>query len=331
MTSGELRGCARGAVVGLALGDALGMTRRMEPPEGESRSRAQPRLGEVSTSLRQAVALGWLMVEAGGEPEHNVLADAWTELLDRDLIELGDPLENDDTARALLRRALTPGTDPAAQGVDAAAAVRAVVYGLTMPVDPARALVEAVARSTALTHDTRLGHAAAAAVAAGVSGGLDGADAHTQLGLLLNAADLGAEHGSYVPGPDLGTRVQWASALVTRAPEDPAGILDVLVGTSALVQEAVPTALALVSLHDGDPWEACRAAAALGGASPLIGGIAGALLGARHGIDAFPAASVNRLLAAHSDLRLLDLADALLGLRPAANTGDGQRLGTQHT
>ncbi|WP_168582449.1 ADP-ribosylglycohydrolase family protein [Gephyromycinifex aptenodytis] len=316
MTAGEMTERARGAVLGLALGDALGMTRRMEPPaQGTSRSRSQPRLGEVSATLRQAVSLGWLLPPAGAAPDHDALAAAWTPMLDRDLIEAGDPLEDDDTARALLRRE-RGGAETGAAGVDAAAAVRAVMFGLVLPADPAAQIAAAVAGVTALTHDTRLGQSGAAGVAAGISGGLEGADAHTQLGLLLNAADLGAANGVHVPGPDLGTRVQWATALVGRTQEDPSEILDVLIGTSALMQEAVPAALALVSVHADDPWGACQAAASLGGASPLIGGITGALLGSRHGSGAFPKPVVDRLLAAHPDLRLVELADALLAVRP---------------
>lgn len=270
----------------------------------------------MSTTLRQAVALGWELVETDGAPRSPALVAAWGDMTGGVGVDPLDPGEADDTARVLRR--CREGDPPEIGGTDAGAAVRAVVLGIVTLPDPMAQLVEAVGAITALTHDTRLGQASAAAVAAAVSSGLGGVDDHTCLGLALMAADLAAERGVHVPGPDLATRVQWATSLVARVDEDPEAILDVLVGTGPIAQEAVPAAFALVALHADDPWQACRSAAALGGDSPAIGAMAGAVLGARHGIDAFPASSVDRLLATRRELRLLDLADALAGLRCSA-------------
>lgn len=144
----------------------------------------------------------------------------------------------------------------------------------------------------------RLRVAAEACVAAGVSAAIDGCDAATVRALAIMAGDLAARVADDMPGPDVGVRLQWACAVVTRTEDDPAEVLDVLVGTSAAEQECVPAAFALLALNaDGAPGsssrapdvvDACARAAALGGASDAMAVIVGAVLGAAHGPQAFP-------------------------------------------
>jgi ADP-ribosylglycohydrolase len=84
-------------------------------------------------------------------------------------------------------------------------------------------------------------------------------------------------------------------------------------------QEAVPAAFAIASLHPGDPWTGCVAAAGLGGDSDTVAAITGAMLGACNGLSSFPEHAVRTLVVANPDLHLTDLADQLLQLRDRAD------------
>jgi len=77
----------------------------------------------------------------------------------------------------------------------------------------------------------------------------------------------------------------------------------------------VPAALAVCTLAPEDPWLACRLAASLGGDCDTIAAIAGAVMGACHGIEGFPENAIAQLRAANPGLVLERLADDLLELR----------------
>jgi ADP-ribosylglycohydrolase len=71
-----------------------------------------------------------------------------------------------------------------------------------------------------------------------------------------------------------------------------------------------------------DPWLACRLAASLGGDCDTIAAMAGAIGGACHGAEAFPA-SARRTVTQVNDLRLDEVAAGLLALRSAARPRPG--------
>ena len=77
----------------------------------------------------------------------------------------------------------------------------------------------------------------------------------------------------------------WSPA---RPAEEAAEVIYSLVGTSLATQESVPAAFAVLSAVPGDPWRACLLAASLGGDCDTIAAMAGAIGGACHGLAAFP-------------------------------------------
>ena len=169
-----------------------------------------------------------------------------------------------------------------------------------MPSAPLERLVDAVEQASRVTHHTGVAIAGAAAVAAAVSSGLDGAALPDSLRLAVTAARLGARRGHYVAGADVAARIDWALRLV--AGSDPGTALDTvyrLVGTSVATQESVPAALAVASLFPDDAWTACRHAASLGGDCDTIAAMAGAVVGAHLGAASLPAPVRARLAAAN--------------------------------
>jgi ADP-ribosylglycohydrolase len=115
-----------------------------------------------------------------------------------------------------------------------------------------------------------------------------------------------------VAGAAVARRIAWAIGLVD--PDDhERSVRDVveLVGTSLATQESVPAAFAM---HPDDPWQACLTAASLGGDSDTIAAMTGAIAGACHGMDSWPADAV-RTVREVNQLELETYADKLLALR----------------
>jgi ADP-ribosylglycohydrolase len=197
------------------------------------------------------------------------------------------------------------------------AAMRVAPVGIAFAPEPLETLIDAVVQSCQITHNTTIGIAGAAAVAAAVSAGINGANVGEALRIAIKAARLGAWRGFYHAGADVASRIAWALDLVSdRSREEALDLTYTLVGTSVMTQEAVPAAFAICAFAPSNPWLACRLAASLGGDCDTIAAIAGAILGACHG-EAFPDDAVKALYAANPDLELSSLADDLLALRHA--------------
>ena len=327
---------AHAALLGLAIGDALGMptqdlprstVRRLygdlrwfEPgPEANAISRGLP-AGRTTDDTDQALLVARALVDGDGHvrPErlaHDLLA--W----EARMVAAGShDLLGPSTRRALA--ALADGADPSGtgrRGDTNGAAMRIAPVGVAVTPHPLDRLVDRVAETSVLTHDTGVAVAGASAVAAAVSTGVLGGTFADVLDAAVLAARAGATRGAYVPGADVATRIVWAVDLVraARSEEDALDAVAYLVGTGLATQESVPAAFALLALTPHDPWRACLAAAGLGGDSDTVAAMVGAVGGALHGTAVFPgeaAALVTRV----NDLDLVPLVGELLALRDAA-------------
>ncbi|HEY1703572.1 MAG TPA: ADP-ribosylglycohydrolase family protein [Trebonia sp.] len=341
---------ALGAFYGLALGDALGM-----PTQSMSRAEIARRYGPIRTlrdavadqpivpgmpagsvtdDTEQAVLLARLLISGGGRVAPEVFATAlldWeSEMARRGSLDLLGP----STKRALeLLGNGTPPWEAGRTGTTNGAAMRITPVAIATPPDLGR-LVEAVTATSEITHNTNLGIAAAAAVAAAVSAGIDGADLPAALDLAERAAADGGRRGHWCAGGDIAARIGWARRWVRDLVdandaggndtggndaggdrrEAVAGAVYAVVGTSVAAQESVVAAFALVEALGSSPADALATAAGLGGDTDTIAAIAGAILGAQHGLSGLPAdlvADVRRV----NDLRLQPVVDGLLELR----------------
>jgi ADP-ribosylglycohydrolase len=322
---------ALGAFYGLALGDALGM-----PTQSMSRAEIARRYGPIRT-LRDAVAdqpiapgmpagsitddteqamlLARLFVSGGGRVIPEVFAGA---LLDweADVARRGSSdLLGPSTKRAL--ELLGNGTSPeeaGRTGTTNGAAMRITPVAIATVPDLGR-LVDAVVAASEITHNTNLGIGAAAAVAAAVSAGIDGADLPTALEAAERAADEGGRRGHWCAGGEIAARIRWVRNWVHGVSRDAVGdAVYAVVGTSVAAQESVVAAFALVEALGSVPIDVLTTAAGLGGDTDTIAAIAGAILGAQHGLSGLPAdlvAEVRRV----NDLRLEPIVDGLLELR----------------
>jgi ADP-ribosylglycohydrolase len=326
---------ARGALYGLAIGDALGMptqllsrrqvVQRWGPlltgfapaPPGHPIAAGMP-AGAVTDDTEQAVLLARLLLAGPVDPRELAAAlVAW----ERDMAARGSlDLLGPSTRRAV--DAVLAGTPPEEAGVSGdtnGAAMRITPVGVLKAPDDLPALVAAVHGASLVTHNTSVAVAGAAAVAAAVSVGIAGASSGADsvaraTEVAVTAARLGAQCGRWVAGAEVAARIGWATSLVSGLPaEEAAEVIYSLVGTSLATQESVPAAFAVLSAVPADPWRACLLAASLGGDCDTIAAMAGAIGGACHGLAAFPPHAVEVIDG--NGLGLAELADSLLRLR----------------
>lgn len=337
---------AAGALLGLAVGDALGMPTQLlaraevvarygpvldgfhPGPAGHPIAAGLP-AGTVTDDTEQAMLLARLLVAGGGRVDPLDWARALAEwehgMRRRGSADLLGP-----STRAALA-AIARGTAPAeagAHGDTNGAAMRIAPVGIATPVhdpsDPA-SLVEAVATVSRVTHGTDIALAGATAVAAAVSTGVAGGTVRDALAAAVTRAPAGAAAGRPTGAPPLAPLI--AHAVSEFAGAEPATASDLAdriaaeVGTGLAVAESVPAAFAVLAALPDDPWAACRVAASLGGDSDTIAAMAGAIGGACHGADAFPAPVLDRVRRANPDvLADLDaLAADLLAIRGAVS------------
>ncbi|MGH3229309.1 MAG: ADP-ribosylglycohydrolase family protein [Streptosporangiaceae bacterium] len=336
----EARSRARGALYGLAIGDALGMPTQMlsrdeirerwggrlhgfEPaPPGHPIAAGRP-AGAITDDTEQAVLLGRLLVGGGGTVNPRELAQALVRW-EQDMAARGSAdLLGPSTKRAVA--AVLAGTPPEQAGASGAtngAAMRIPPLGVAVPPDLPD-LVDRVVAASMVTHNTGLALAGAAAVAAAVSAGVSGAPIAAATKIAVAAARIAAGRGHWVAGADVAARIQWATGLVAGLDQaDAAELIYTLVGTSLATQESVPAAFAVLAAVPDDPWQACLLAASLGGDTDTIAAIAGAVAGACHGVAAFPPRAL-AVIDAHG-LGLAGLADDLYALRFAAEGHGGK-------
>jgi ADP-ribosylglycohydrolase len=322
---------AGGALYGLAIGDALGM-----PTQSLSRQRVRDDYGvitgflpaapdhplaagmpagSVTDDTEQAVLLARLLIDGAGHVDPVALARSlleWEEdMRARGSLDLLGP----STKRAVAAVAAgTPVEEAGRYGDTNGAAMRIAPVGIAYGGDLS-ALLDSVVEASSVTHNTSVALAGAAAVAAAVSAGIDGAGVKEAIRHAEAAAAAGVRRGHWVAAADIASRIRWATGLVAGRPATSAAD-DVyrLVGTSLATQESVPAAFAMLALYPDDPWQACLAAASLGGDCDTIAAIAGAIAGACHGIGSFPDDAIATIRAVNG-LPLDDLAERLLALR----------------
>lgn len=297
---------ALGALVGGALGDALGMPTQLLSPAriaelyGHVEDFVAPFAdhpvskglvaGTITDDTEQALLLGRILVESGDRFDHarwvNALLDWEREVKARGSYDLLGP----STKRAIdaINNGV-PAEEAGRSGDTNGAAMRIAPVGIMMPPEPLDALVAKVAETCRATHNTSIAIASASAVAAAVSRGVAGGDWRTASDSAIAAARRGAKVGHWVTGGDIAARIVLAQELVRdKTMKDAIGLITELVGTGVASQESVPAAFAVLEVSNGDPWKAAVISANLGGDTDTIGAIAAGMAGACIGFSQLP-------------------------------------------
>lgn len=304
---------AMGALVGGALGDALGMPTQLLSPvritelyghvedfvvpvDDHPVSRGLP-AGTITDDTEQALLLGRILVESADNFDHARWVNALL-VWERDVKARGSyDLLGPSTKRAIdaINNGV-PAEEAGRYGDTNGAAMRIAPVGIMMPLEPLDALVAKVAETCRATHNTSIAIASAAAVAAAVSCGVTGGDWRAASQSAAAAAQRGAAFGHWVTGGDIAARIVWAQELV-RGKSIAQAIREItsLVGTGVASQESIPAAFAVLEMAAGDPWQAAVISANLGGDTDTIGAIAAGMAGACAGLSRLPRQSIARL------------------------------------
>ena len=286
MAMTDIRERARGALYGLAIGDALGMPTQLLSPEEVIRKFG--RLGKFEPA----------------DDDHPIAAGMPADLL--------GPSTKSAVAAIL---AGAPVSEAGRHGTTNGAAMRVAPIGIAVESGDLSTLVDRVVEASAVTHNTGIALAGASAVAAAVSAGIDGADVSEAIDCGIAAARIGRERGHWAPGASIHRRIELATSLADPLlPDVSLRNLRELIGTSLATQESVPMAFGILAMLKDSPWDACLAAAAQGGDSDTIAAMVGAIGGACHGVSGFPPEAVATIRSVNN-LDLDAVADRLLELR----------------
>ncbi|MCU1725452.1 ADP-ribosylglycohydrolase family protein [Pseudomonas sp. 7P_10.2_Bac1] len=328
---------ALGAFYGLALGDALGMptqsfsraqimarfgqiTGLVDAPADQPIAPGMPR-GSITDDTEQAILVAQLLVDSNGDIDPNTLAQrliAWEAAMQA---KGSQDLLGPSTKRAI--EMILAGRSPEESGrygTTNGAAMRITPVGIAADISHPDRFITAVIQACQVTHNTSLGIASAAAVAAVISSGINGKQLEHALNAGTEMAFIAEHHGHWVAGGRIGPRIRWARrASLECNPDNVGDLLYDVIGTSVASQESVVAAFALaqrVASSNLNPFDALCIAASIGGDTDTIAGILGAMLGACAGLEHWPQPLIQQVKAVNN-LKLETLVGQLLRLRNA--------------
>lgn len=329
----DLPARVRGALWGLACGDAFGMPNSflqkpkwrstMEPAPANSPYHAGYPAGRITDDTEQALALTEASGQSGGRPDPVSVAAALARWFDS-VGGVSSLAVGPSTMRAMV--AYGNGGDVSQvglNGVTNGASMRIAPIGVlgalrnAFPED----LIEIVVAACMVTHYTSVAISGAAAVAFAVAAGVRGAAWDEVIAAGIEGARLGQSQGRWIYAPDVGERIEWACATVRGAAslDGAARTLARLVGTGEPTTESVPAAFAAADFAGGDPEPAILLAANAGGDTDTVAAMAGAICGSWAGEAAIPEAW-RRIVGQTNDLDVDAWAARLFALagQPAA-------------
>lgn len=322
---------AYGALVGGAIGDAMGMpasffTRKqidttygyirdfLEPEKDVQSYHGNLKAAEVTDDTMESVIIGQVLIENGEFTE-----DAFNKAMREWAIEqkmLESTVIGPSTRRYLT--ALIEGKDPkltSGKGVTNGSSMRAAPIGIKYH-DNLSKCIEAAAASSAPSHGSKPAMAGACAVAAAVAMGVHGGYSPEEvLRGAVDAALYGEKMGADICAPSVARRLQMIEYLVDECGDAPiSAILDELVsvfGASMMAYESVPIAFGAFYAVNGKGADGVLAAINAGDDADTNGSICGNICGAYSGADAFPA-EWKRRVEATSGINFLETGKLLL-------------------
>ncbi|WP_163541355.1 ADP-ribosylglycohydrolase family protein [Occultella kanbiaonis] len=295
---------AQGCLLGVALGDAMGMPGELWPrarvlahfgwidhflagPDGHFVVDGY-QAGQVTDDTQQTMMLAEAILDAGGDVRAEVVARHLVDWADRVGASEGNFL-GPSSARAIGK--LRDGADPRTTGSGGetnGATMRIAPVGVVRASDDLEALVDAVVEATVMSHDTDVAVAGAALVAGVISAALDAPEGAGLDGLVetgYRAAEIGLGRGEKVVAASVIRRSEVARRIAEAATDDDSFLQELYetVGASVATSETVPAAIGLLVRGEGDPVRVAILAANLGGDTDTIGAIATGMAGAVSG------------------------------------------------
>lgn len=295
-----------GCLMGVACGDAMGMPTSMMSPDAIRKHFPKGISDFVKAPKNHPIHAGLAAGQVTDDTQQTlVVADA---ILEDGLV---DPL---GIARRLLAWAESlNGLETALLGPSSLRALRAIkegkninetgpfgdTNGASMRISPVgiihrgalRDTVDDVALACLATHNTDIAISGASAVACAVGAAVAGTRSIDRIiEAALRGATLGMKRGRPWIGASIVKRTEFALDIVKRRTSEKKILQDLYdyVGAGVATTETIPVCLAIVAYAEGDPVRTVKLTANLGGDADTIGAIAGSIVGAFAGIDAFP-------------------------------------------
>ncbi|MDN5352663.1 MAG: hypothetical protein PWQ12_1584 [Clostridiales bacterium] len=300
----------KGALIGCALGDAMGMPTEMwtrdkikeRYPQGVKTflptaeddffGRKMP-AGSVTDDTANVVMILNSIVENDGTLNAKGYIDALIYWYAHS--EVAALVTGPSTMRALAQiEKGVPLQETGKMGTTNGAAMKIAPIGMISDYGKMGELVNRVYQICMPTHNTNIAVSGASAVAACVSYGISGGQSVEDLWILSKAAVIAAQGVGFVtPSASLRFRINYAQSIVEEAmkngaPENFEALSNALdrlyaeLGTSVETIETIPAVLSVIALAGGDPMKAAQLSAGIGGDTDTIGAISCAICGAMH-------------------------------------------------
>ncbi len=299
---------AYGALVGGAIGDAMGMpasflTREqikntygyikdfLKPDDDVQKYHGSLEAGDITDDTMESIIVSKVLIEHNGFSEEAFNNEMKKWAIEQKMLE--STVIGPSTRRYLT--ALIEGRDPketSGKGNTNGSAMRAAPIGVKYYNDIAKC-IEAAAASSLPSHGSKPAVAAACAVAAAVSGGVHGGYSPNEiLNMAYDAALYGEKKGADITAPMVSKRIKLIESIVDSVGEGSINdILDEIAGVfgaSMFAYESVPVALAIFYAVNGNAKEGILGAVNTGDDADTNGSICGNICGAYSGASGLP-------------------------------------------
>lgn len=298
---------AFGAIVGLAIGDALGMPTQSMSAQSIRRFYGGPitklmdavsqqpiapnmKAGSVTDDTEQAFLLAERIIADNGNIDNNKYAQNlldWEDAMrEKGSLDLLGP----STKSAL--KALVNGVIPEETGkfgTTNGGAMRATPIGIAFK--PGESLAKAARKSCLITHNTTQGIESTTLVAAAVSLGIEGCE--NPLKEAIKFVKLLPKYGNWSAKASVISRVEFFTkkaeelSCLSVSDDDFAEMLQNDCGTSVEANESVAAAFAIATRFANEPTKAACFAASIGGDTDTIAAMCSAMLGSQYGLQVF--------------------------------------------
>jgi len=302
-----------GCLIGVAAGDAMGMPSSMMDPQVIRRIfnggiknfiPAPPghiihdglKAGEITDDTQQTLLIADSLIEQGRVDPHDIASRLirWAESQGAfDSVMLGP-----STLRSLYAiRSGRPIEESGSVGDTNGAAMKISPVGI-YGMGHLERTVEAVSMACLPTHNTNIAIAGAAAIAMAIGTALQDETGVDQLiERALQAVELGMKKGNIWFGASIPERSKLALSIVADSANRESAMCKLyqVIGAGVMITETVPMSLAIVKMAEGNPVDAIRIAANMGGDCDTIASIVGAVCGALSGAGRFPATWIKKI------------------------------------
>lgn len=320
---------AYASLIGVAIGDAMGMPVELWPQEKikdhfgkitdfvsapkSNEITGGLKAGEVTDDTYLTLILSDIIIKNNGKiiPEKVITGIVnWVE----EHKEISEQILGPSTSKAYENyKSGMAITETGKWGTTNGASMKIAPVGIISSISNLEQLVDNVRLACLPTHNTGIAISGAAAIAAAISYGVSGGDKLEELiEIAKKASIIGRKKGFKISGASIARRIELGIDIVQNKKDEAEVLAEIynLLGSSVMTTESIPAAIALVYLSEGDLVRCVKLAANLGGDTDTIAALGGAICGGFKGVDKIP----KKYIAKIKEVNQIDLATRAKGL-----------------